>query len=144
VTTSKLLHAIVGVGIAFGGGTACGGTSTSQEQSPTSQEESPDAGPDVSKFDPFCDAAWPITKATLPPPVCTDPNLECDEFTRLACAKPITSLQCEFTRYSAFCIDGEWACHPDQVDYTECRCFGDAPPGLVCTLTGWMSSSPGG
>jgi hypothetical protein len=136
VTTTNLLHAIVGVGIAMGAGTACSGSSTSQEASP-------DDGPDVSKFDPFCDATWPTTKTTPAPPACTDPNLECDEFTRLPCAEPLGARQCGFERFSAFCIDGEWLCHPDHVDYTGCRCFGETPPGKVCTPTGWMPASPG-
>lgn len=136
--TSKLLHAIVGVGIAFGAGTGCGGTSTSEEG------ENPSDGPDRSKFDPFCDATWPTTKGNPGPPACTDPMMQCDQGARLSCAKSLGGRQCDFERYSAFCIDGEWLCHPDHVDYTHCRCYGETPPGMVCTDTGWMSTGPGG
>lgn len=134
--TSKLLQAIVGVGIAFGAGTGCGGSSTSVD-------DAPNDGPDASKFDPFCDSTWPTTKGNPGPPLCTDPQMACDPLTRLSCVKPIDGLRCEHERHSGFCIDGEWQCHPDQVDYTTCRCFGEPPPDMVCTETGWMSTGPG-
>jgi hypothetical protein len=127
--TSKLLHAIVGVGIAFGAG--CGGSS---------DETAKDDGPDPSKFDPFCDTAWPTTKANQAPPMCTDPASECDPVTRLVCAKPLDGRSCE-GRHSAFCIEGEWLCHPDQVASTECSCFSDNFP--FCTESGWSEADGG-
>jgi hypothetical protein len=117
--TSKLLHAIVGVGIAFGSGAGCGGSSASDE-------EAANGGPDP-RFDPFCDTTWPTTKATPAPPACTDPTNECDAATRHTCAKPLGGDGCE-GRHSPFCIEGEWLCHPDQVASSECACFSDLFP----------------
>jgi hypothetical protein len=128
--TSKLLHAIVGVGIAVGAGTGCGGSSQSADEPPE--------GPDLSKFDPFCDATWPTTKGNPGPPACTDPMNECDPAMRLYCGKSTGRMQCDYTRYSSFCIDQEWVCHPDHVEMTECKCLGEPPPNYVCTETGWM------
>jgi hypothetical protein len=136
--TSKLLHAIVGVGIAFGAGVGCGGSSTSVEEGGP-----PNGGPDLSKFDPFCDAAWPTTKGSPGPPACTDPKNECDPLARTTCAESLGGLRCDYERYSAFCIDREWVCHPEHVDYTECRCLGEVPPGRVCTEMGWTATGAG-
>jgi hypothetical protein len=113
--TSKLLHAIVGVGIAFGAG--CGGSSTESETA--NDEGSPG------------------------PPTCTDPKNECDPVTRLSCSVSLGGLRCDYERHSAFCVDGAWLCHPDQADIAQCRCFGEIPPGMVCTETGWAPTSPG-
>jgi hypothetical protein len=128
------LHAIVGVGIAFGAG--CGGSSTESETAN-------DDGPDPSKFDPFCDSTWPTTKGSPGPPTCTDPKNECDPVTRLSCSVSLGGLRCDYERHSAFCVDGAWLCHPDQADIAQCRCFGEIPPGMVCTETGWAPTSPG-
>jgi hypothetical protein len=135
--TSKLLHAIVGVGIAFGAGAGCGGSSSSESDAAT------DGGPDTSKFDPFCDATWPTTKGYPGPPACTDPRNECDPHTRLTCASSLGGARCDDERYSAFCIEGAWVCHPDQVVFTDCRCFGEIPPGKVCTESGWATPAGG-
>jgi len=134
--TSKLLHAIVGVGIAFGSGAGCGGSSQSTEDAPE--------GPDVSKFDPFCDATWPTTKGQPAPPACTDPMSECDPVTRLSCRDALGPLQCDFIRYSAFCIDGAWLCHPDTIREVDCRCYGELPAGTVCTEMGPMPAGGAG
>lgn len=133
--TSKLLHAIVGVGIAIGAGAGCGGSSVSSEVEPK--------GPDTSKFDPFCDASWPTTKGSPGPPACVDPMNQCDPSTRVVCYAPLEPKRCDYERSSAFCIDGTWQCHPELVDAVNCKCFGDGPPGYVCTDTGWMPA-PGG
>src|SRR5687767_459049 len=130
--TSKLLHAIVGVGIAFGAG--CGGSSSSEG------DAAPEGGPDPSKFDPFCDTTWPTTKATQAAPACTDPNNECDPGTRHTCAKPLGGQRCE-ERHAPFCIEGEWLCHPDQVESTECACFSDNFP--FCAESAWAQPDGG-
>lgn len=128
--TSKLLHAIVGLGIAVGAGTGCGGSS----QSPKDEAN----GPDTSKFDPFCDSTWPTTKGNPGPPACVDPMNECDIGTRLTCYESPGPMRCDGERHSAFCIDGKWMCHPDTINALDCRCFGEAPPNQTCTQDGWM------
>jgi len=133
--TSKLMHAIVGVGIAFGSGTGCGGSSQSTEDEPN--------GPDVSKFDPFCDATWPTTKGNPGPPACVDPMSQCDAILTVGCRGALGPQHCDFIRYSAFCVDGEWMCHPDTIPETECRCYGEAPPGSVCTDMGLVPADGG-
>jgi hypothetical protein len=131
--TSKLLHAIVGVGIAFGTGAGCGGSTASES------DGAADGTPDP-RFDPFCDTTWPTTKATQAPPACTDPNNECDPGTRHTCAKPLGGQRCE-ERHAPFCIEGQWLCHPDQVESTECACFTDNFP--FCTENGWAQADAG-
>jgi hypothetical protein len=133
--TSKLLHAIVGVGIAFGSGAACGGNSQSTEDAPQ--------GPDTSKFDPFCDATWPTTKGNPSPPACVDPDKECAANQTLGCRDKLGPLHCGYIRSSAFCIDGEWLCHPDTITETECRCYGPLAEGQVCTDMGVVDGGAG-
>jgi hypothetical protein len=130
--SSKLLHAIVGAGIALGSSGAC-------MSSPTGLEDpSPDA---------FCDTSWPTTKGgevhTFP--ACLDPTGECRaQGPEVACIRTFGSFSCEGAIVAATCVDAAWTCPDDWQLVDDCPCFGTAPPGYVCTEDGVIKLDTGG
>lgn len=151
---SKLLHAIVGVGMSLGGATGCfaqvddgGGGNDGSGGGPTGSggATASDAGVDAIDWDAFCDTPWPITKAnTADPPTCAD---------RIACAsaeRPPVCLQqlgphhCTYDYVSVICQDGDWACPAGTLRREECACWGDIGQDAVCTEAGPVPSDGGG
>lgn len=132
--SSKLLHAIVGAGIALGSGGAC------MRSSDGLDEPTPDA---------FCDTSWPVTKGgevhTFP--VCLDPTGECRaQEPEVACIRGFGSYSCEGAIVAATCLEAAWKCPDGWQRLDECPCLGTPPPGYVCTEDGFVkvgSGAPG-
>jgi hypothetical protein len=124
--SSRLFHSVVAVGMALGtsnGG--CLGRSASEDS-------------DDSRFDPFCDAAWPTTKGNPGPPSCVDPNQECVNAGYPShCFPLLEDGSCDsLDTQSPFCIDAQWECAPGTVPPSGCRCWGPLPVDHVCTEGG--------
>lgn len=131
--SSKLLHAIVGAGIALGAGGAC-------MSSPDGIDPSPDA---------FCDTTWPVTKGGGEEeehyfPACLDPTGECRAYeSEVACIRSLGMYSCEGAIIAATCVDAAWACPEGWKRVDECPCFGTAPPGYECTAKGLVKIGSG-
>ena len=130
--SSKLLHAIVGAGIALGSSGAC-------MNSPSGLDDpSPDA---------FCDNSWPVTKGGEAHafPECLDPTGECrQQEPEVACIRTFGSFSCEGAIVAATCEDAAWKCPDGWQRVDDCPCFGTPPPGYVCTADGLIELGGGG
>lgn len=177
--TSKLWHTLVGFGIALGTSSACAGRSqlgdaeTFRDDEPdgsvplpspldagaTTIDAEPDPGdtaPDAT-LDPFCDVAWPPTKANPYPPQttpCFDPLGECTDAFPIECFPMLGPKQCRVTVDGGYdrnfgrqgpliCVDGAWTCGPGTLSWDACKCRGEGSPGSVCTDAGWVVAGGG-
>ena len=129
--SSKLLHAIVGVGISLGAGGACMSSSDGLEE----------------PVDGFCDTSWPVTKGEgthIEFPKCLDPTGECRAYEpEVPCIARLGEYSCSGTIVAATCVDAEWQCPDGWRRARECPCYGLPPPGYECTADGLVKLGEG-
>lgn len=108
------------------------GTTTQVPPTNTTNDAAPDgtvvdAGLDAPKDvgpDAFCEAPWPTTKASPPPPKCIDPNGECAEAgaLQITCVVEYPDGGCDTTKaWMGQCVAGEWRCAPGKVEWETCQ-----------------------
>jgi hypothetical protein len=104
-----------------------------------------DAGTDGPTADAFCDETWPTTKGNpAAPPTCEDqaacggPPNDAGPRAWLKCRKRLGDFQCDYVHVTSVCREGQWACPPEGMLIGECDCFGQTPPDMICTESGWV------
>lgn len=168
--SSRLFHAIVGVGVSVGT-TACSGLVDEPGPSPVADArdasiardvwQDTDAKADAASdarviFDAFCDAPWPTTKGGGRPeqrPACTNPEGRCVVVDagwgggQPSCIE-VTGQQappyaCNGREGWDQCFEGQWRCPTGWLRPTECQCLGTPGPGYKCTMSGWQKVDGG-
>jgi hypothetical protein len=115
---SRLFRALVGVGIALGGGTAaCLGSL----ELPAGANDAADGGADDADPSVYCDAGWPTTK-TIVPSECYDPKRECVEAgPNPQCAHAYEDGGClRIVQHPSYCVQSRWQCPEGMIPLSEC------------------------
>jgi hypothetical protein len=159
--SSKLFHAIVGVGISLGatmaaclggvdeepGPADAGGGEASNDTSRGEDAPAVDAGAGVDGeadaaadaprdviLDAFCDAAWPTTKGNPHGPTCGPVEACAEAGAAPFCYPKFEPFVCDPMNQgaAAYCIEAHWECSTGSIPAERCKCWGPLEAGQAC------------